>query len=47
MAFCLILTFNPRPDNVKQLKQFYGLASYFRRYILHFDSIAAPLNKLL
>ena len=35
------------PSCEKEVKQFLGLASYYRRYIQNFASIAEPLNRLL
>ena len=37
----------PIPKDVSQLRQFFGLASYYRRFICGFSKIAAPLNALL
>ena len=37
----------PQPTSQKQLKQFLGLANYYRRYIQNFANIAEPLNSLL
>jgi hypothetical protein len=37
----------PRPTNVKQLKSYLGMASYYRKFIPHFSRIAAPLHALL
>ena len=34
------------PLNIKELKQFLGLASYYRRFILQFAKIAHPLHQL-
>jgi len=37
----------PRPTNVHEVRQFLGLASYYRRYIRHFARICVPLFTLL
>jgi hypothetical protein len=37
----------PVPRNLRQLRGFLGLASYYRRFIEGFTKIAAPLNELL
>ena len=36
----------PVPINATEVRQFLGLASYYRRYIQQFSDIAAPLNAL-
>ena len=36
----------PRPQSVRDVRRFLGLASYYRRFILHFAKIARPLHKL-
>ena len=36
----------PIPGNVKQLRSFLGLASYYRRFIMGFSKIATPLFNL-
>ena len=37
----------PVPKNLTQIRAFLGLASYYRRFIKDFSSIAKPLNYLL
>lgn len=37
----------PRPVNVHNVRQFLGLASYFRKFIREFALIACPLSRLL
>ena len=36
----------PIPKNVKEVRQFLGLCSYYRRFIHQFASISQPLNML-
>jgi len=36
----------PRPSNVRQIRQFVELASWYRRFIPDFSATAAPLTKL-
>lgn len=37
----------PRPRNVKNIKQFLGLAGYYRRFLNNFSKTAKPLTRLL
>jgi hypothetical protein len=36
----------PKPETVKELRRFLGMASYYRRFIPHFSDIAHPLHAL-
>ena len=36
----------PVPQNLKQLRQFLGLASYYRRFVAGFSKVAQPLHRL-
>jgi deoxyuridine 5'-triphosphate nucleotidohydrolase len=37
----------PPPTNLRELRQFLGLASYYRKFVEGFAKIAAPLNQLM
>lgn len=36
----------PAPSSVKQIRQFLGMASWYRRFIENFSTLAAPLTRL-
>ena len=36
----------PRPNNVKELKRFLGMANYYREFIPSFAEVAEPLQDL-
>lgn len=37
----------PTPTNLKELRRFLGMSSWYRRFIPHYATLASPLNKLL
>ena len=36
----------PTPSNVKEVRSFVGLASYYRKFIPNFSKVAGPLHAL-
>lgn len=36
----------PTPQNISEVRQFVGLASYYRRFVENFATLAKPLHKL-
>jgi hypothetical protein len=36
----------PVPKNVKEVRSFLGLCSYYRKFIFYFANIARPIHKL-
>ena len=37
----------PQPKDITELRRFFGLASYYRRFVSGFSEIVAPLHKLM
>lgn len=43
----IVVKESPTPKNVKQVRQFLGLAGYFRKFVKDFSSIVSPISALL
>ena len=46
LSNCEAINNFPTPSNVKEVKRFLGLTSFFRKFISNFATIAWPLNDL-
>ena len=42
-----IIDHYPVPNNIKKVRSFVSLASFYRRFVKNFDQIAKPLSMLL
>ena len=37
----------PTPKSITELKSFHGFASFYKRFVKYFSTIASPLNEIV
>ena len=47
LAMAEAISTYPVPNNLKELRQFLGLANYYRWFVVDYSMVAEPLHKLL